>query len=176
MTMTVAAPWNPVHASFRMTGTSTKPVPVQQLRILYSKYGTRNNRVKSLMWATRNRVHMLSPLMLLPLYYDIPVSAKRLQRARTEKAPGEGHAGNDRGGTRWIPACAAKAPLALKRNARGGKDGEKGSAVSSSPRRNVIPEYFCRGRGPMRRGRTGFPPGAALPVNSQDLVLEELPR
>src|SRR5450830_1092539 len=73
-----------------MTGTSTKPVPVQQLRILYSKYGTRNNRVKSLMWATRNRVHMLSPLMLLPLYYDIPVSAKRLQRARTEKAPGEG--------------------------------------------------------------------------------------
>src|SRR5450759_2798731 len=90
MTMTVAAPWNPVHASFRMTGTSTKPVPVQQLRILYSKYGTRNNRVKSLMWATRNRVHMLSPLMLLPLYYDIPVSAKRLQRARTEKAPGEG--------------------------------------------------------------------------------------
>src|SRR5450830_815747 len=129
MTMTVAAPWNPVHASFRMTGTSTKPVPVQQLRILYSKYGTRNNRVKSLMWATRNRVHMLSPLMLLPFYYDSPVGAKRLQRARTEKAPGEG--------ARW------------ERQGRD-KDGQD--------------------------GQDGFPPGAALPVNSQDLVLEELPR
>src|SRR5450830_19698 len=56
MTMTVTAPWNPVHASFGMTGTSTKPVPVQQLRILYSKYGTRNNKVKSLMRATRGLV------------------------------------------------------------------------------------------------------------------------
>src|SRR5450759_4162944 len=82
--------WASAHTDFDVTGTSTKPVPVQQLRIVYSKYGTRNNRVKSLMWATRNRVHMLSPSILLPLYYDIPVSAKRLQRARTEKAPGEG--------------------------------------------------------------------------------------
>jgi hypothetical protein len=54
--MTVTAPWNPVHASFGMTGTSTKPVPVQQLRILYSKYGTRNNNVKSLMRATQGLV------------------------------------------------------------------------------------------------------------------------
>ncbi|RIE09511.1 hypothetical protein SMC5_06995 [Candidatus Cryosericum odellii] len=92
--------WTSAHTDFDVTGTSTKPVPVLQLKILYSKYGTRNNNVKRLMQATRNRVHMLSPLMLLPLYYDIPVSAKRLQRARTEKAPGEGHAGNDRGGTR----------------------------------------------------------------------------
>src|SRR5450756_1078226 len=114
MTMTVAAPWNPVHASFRMTGTSTKPVPVQQLRILYSKYGTRNNRVKSLMWATRNRVHMLSPLMLLPLYYDITVSAKRLQRARTEKAPGEGarweRQGRDKDGQDGFPPARRKHP------------------------------------------------------------------
>src|SRR5664280_1165341 len=86
--MTVTAPWNPIHTGFGMTGTSTKPVPVLQLKILYNKYGTRNNRVKSLMWATRNRVHMLSPLMLLPLYYDIPVDGKRLQRT-WQKRPSE---------------------------------------------------------------------------------------
>src|SRR5450830_624854 len=39
-------------------------------------------------------------------------------RGREQKRPQDrGHAGNDRGGTRWtrcIPACAAKAPLTLK--------------------------------------------------------------
>jgi len=54
--MTVIAPWNPVHASFGMTGNSTKPIPVQQLKILYSKYGTRTNKVKSLMRATQGLV------------------------------------------------------------------------------------------------------------------------
>src|SRR5450756_600925 len=44
-----------------MTGTFSKPVPVQQLKTIYDKYGTRNNKVKSLMRATRNRVHMPSP-------------------------------------------------------------------------------------------------------------------
>src|SRR5450756_1599603 len=39
-----------------MTGTSTKPVPVQQLKILYGKYGTRPNKVKSLMRATPGTV------------------------------------------------------------------------------------------------------------------------
>jgi hypothetical protein len=76
------------------------------------------------MWATRNRVHMLSPLMLLPLYYDIPVSAKRLQRARTEKAISslvvpakERHprillsgTGTHASWQDWIPACAESTP------------------------------------------------------------------
>ena len=39
-----------------MTGNSTKPIPVQQLKILYSKYGTRTNKVKSLMRATQGLV------------------------------------------------------------------------------------------------------------------------
>ena len=55
-----------------------KQFPVQQLTILYNKYGIRNNKVKGLMRANRNRVHMPWPSMLLPLYYDIPVGAKRL--------------------------------------------------------------------------------------------------
>jgi len=56
--MTVAAPWNPVHASFGITEPSAKPVPVQQLTISYSKYGTGNNKVKSLMRATQGLVSL----------------------------------------------------------------------------------------------------------------------
>src|SRR5664280_428040 len=64
-----------------------KQFPIQQLKILYNKYGTRNNKVKSLIWATRNRVHMPWPSMLLPLYYDIPVGAKRLHALGMKVAP-----------------------------------------------------------------------------------------
>src|SRR5450830_1991908 len=48
--------WTSAHTDVDMTGTSAKPVPVQQLTILYSKYGTRNNKVKSLMRATQGLV------------------------------------------------------------------------------------------------------------------------
>ena len=39
-----------------MTGTFTKPVPVQQLKTIYDKYGTHNNKVKSLMQATQDLI------------------------------------------------------------------------------------------------------------------------
>src|SRR5450830_104848 len=47
-------PCLPCTVSF--TKHATKQFPVQQLTILYSKYGTRNNKVKSLMRATQGLV------------------------------------------------------------------------------------------------------------------------
>src|SRR5450830_1585893 len=123
-------------------------VSVHDSKSLHNNYEPRNNSVKSLMRVTQDRVRMLSPSILLPFYYDIPVGAKRLQRTGTEKAPGEGARWERQGGrgwTRWIPACAGRT--------------EKGS----------------QGRDIDRAVRPRVATRAALPVSSQDLVLEELP-
>ena len=65
-------------------------VSVHDSKSLHNNYEPRNNSVKSLMRVTQDRVRMLSPSILLPFYYDIPVGAKRLQRTRTKKAPVRG--------------------------------------------------------------------------------------
>ena len=160
-----------------------KQFPIQQLKILYNKYGTRNNKVKSLMRATRNRVHMLSPSMPLPLYYNIPVGAKRLQRAWQKRPSAVSSSPRSfsssprrrgpmrRGRTGFPPA--PRAPLALKRNARGGRT-ERKDQQSRRPRE--VSRRPREGGDPCVVAGLGFPSCAALPVNSQDLVLEELPR